>query len=321
MKNVDLKDRMILYQLDVNSRQSLAQIGKRVGLSKKVVSYRIERMQDEGIIKNYWTVIDSCKLGYDIYRYYLILQNVNPDIIKEIIDYFVTYKNSCVVGSIKGIYDISLVLWVKNVTEFYKFWDVTNDKYGAYFKEKIFSVYTLVYCYKSTFLIPNEYKTVEREEYQIVGEKQNVETDTLDHQLLAEIATDARASLLSLADKLGCSSQTVKYRIKHLLKKGVIQGFRVDIDVSKLGFKHYKVDIFLNDCSKKRQLWKYLSYNPFVTYINTSIGYADLEIEFIVENSDALLQVINNLSVKFPQIIKNYVYYEGQKTYKTRCIS
>ena len=136
MEKVDLKDRRILYQLDLNSRQSSAQIGKKVGLSKKVVAYRIKRMQDKGIIKNFWTVIDSCKLGYDMYRYYLVFQNVNTAIKNEIIEYFVNYKNTCVIGSVKGTYDISLVLWIKNIPEFYKFWDKTNDKYGDYFKEK-----------------------------------------------------------------------------------------------------------------------------------------------------------------------------------------
>ena len=39
MEQVDLKDRKILYELDLNCRQSNAQIGKKVGLSKEVVTY------------------------------------------------------------------------------------------------------------------------------------------------------------------------------------------------------------------------------------------------------------------------------------------
>jgi len=64
MENLDLKDRKILYELDLNCRQSNAQIGKKVGLSKEVVKYRIKRMEEEGIISGYWTEIDSYRLGY-----------------------------------------------------------------------------------------------------------------------------------------------------------------------------------------------------------------------------------------------------------------
>jgi len=51
MVNIDLKDRKILYELDLNARQSLNEIGKKVGLNKDSVAYRIKRMEDEGIIK------------------------------------------------------------------------------------------------------------------------------------------------------------------------------------------------------------------------------------------------------------------------------
>ena len=59
MIKLDLKDRKILYELDLDARQPLTQIGKKVGLSKDVVSYRMKKLQDEGIIKNYYTVIDA----------------------------------------------------------------------------------------------------------------------------------------------------------------------------------------------------------------------------------------------------------------------
>jgi len=48
MVNIDLKDRKILYELDLNCWQSLTQIGKKVGLSKEVVKYRIKRMERGG---------------------------------------------------------------------------------------------------------------------------------------------------------------------------------------------------------------------------------------------------------------------------------
>ena len=49
MEKIDLKDRKILYQLDLNCRQSNTQIGKKVGLSKQVVDYRIKQMEENGI--------------------------------------------------------------------------------------------------------------------------------------------------------------------------------------------------------------------------------------------------------------------------------
>ena len=39
---LDLKDKKILEQLDLNSRQSNSQIAKKVGLSKDAIGYRIK---------------------------------------------------------------------------------------------------------------------------------------------------------------------------------------------------------------------------------------------------------------------------------------
>ena len=50
MDSLDVKDRRILYELDFNSRQSNSKIGKKVGLHKNVVNYRIKRMEKNGII-------------------------------------------------------------------------------------------------------------------------------------------------------------------------------------------------------------------------------------------------------------------------------
>ena len=93
MVNLDLKDRKILYQLDLNCRQSNTQIGRQVGLSKEVVNYRIKRMQDLGVINNFWTAINSLKLGYYAFRIYINFLDVDPDKKNEIIQYFKNYKN------------------------------------------------------------------------------------------------------------------------------------------------------------------------------------------------------------------------------------
>jgi DNA-binding Lrp family transcriptional regulator len=111
MVDLDLKDRKILYELDLNCRQSNAQIGKKVGLSRKVVEYRIKRMEDEGIITNYFTSIDTYILGYQVFRIYINFKEVSLDVKNEIIDYFVNNKNSWAVISFKGEIDFDVIFW------------------------------------------------------------------------------------------------------------------------------------------------------------------------------------------------------------------
>lgn len=320
MVKIDLKDRRILYQLDLNSRQSLTQIGKKVGLKKDVVSYRIKKLQDEGIIKNFWTVIDAYKLGYIVFRFYLVFQYVTPDIRNNFIDYLVKDKHTWVVGSLIGRYDLSVVVWVKDINDFYHFWEKLLDKYGDYCAEKVFSLYVKAFSYRQSFLSPDEYKKSDRLDYELVGGGKTVDIDEFDFQLLNEIAVNARIPFIELAEKLNCSSQMVNYRLKNLMKSGVIQAFRVGIDLSQLGLKHFKVDIHLKEHTQRKYIMNYIKHNPNLTFIATSAGVSDLELEFDLENSEKLIQIMEEINTKFPGAIRKYDYFTASHIYKVRNI-
>ena len=315
-----MKDRKILYQLDLDSRQSFTQIGKKVGLKKDVVAYRVKRMQDEGIIKNFYAVIDAYKLGYTVFRFYLVFQYVTPDIKKKIIDYLVNEKHTWVVASIKGKYDLSVVLWVKDIDHFYAFWEKLLDNFGDYFAEKTFSLYIQSFAYRNSYLLIDEFKPEDREKYEIVGGGEIAKIDEIDYQILNEIAVNARMPLIDLAEKLKCSSQMVNYRLNNLMKSGVIQAFRVGVALSQLGLRHFKVDINLKTHTQRKHIMSYIKYNPNLAFIATSAGVSDLELEFNVENEEKLNQIMEELSQKFPGAIRNYSYFFVQESHKVRCI-
>jgi len=316
MYKIDLKDRRILYELDDNSRQSLTQVGKKVGLKKDVVSYRIKKMQEEGIIKCFYTVIDAYKLGYSIFRYYVNFQYVTPEKKQEIIKFLSEYKNICTVGDAVGKYDLICVFWVDDLSEFYRFWSKTLDKFGDFFEKKLFSVYIHGVGFRQLFLLPEKSEIVERKDHEYFGVGKNVKIDETDYRLLNEIALDARIPLIDLADKFDCSSQTINYRLKRLKNEGLIQAFRVAIDPTKLGFKRYKADIFLKNHSFRNDILNYVKKNSHLIYISTSIGICDIEFEFLVKNQSDLIKILEDISIKFPQSIKNYSIYGDFNSYK-----
>jgi len=318
MTKLDLKDRKILYELDLDARQSLTQIGKKVGLKKDVVSYRIKRMEDQGIIKHFFTVIDTFKLGYNVFRIYLQLQDAPLDVRKEIVKYFVNYKNTWIVYSVTGPIDLGSVLWIKNINEFYQFYDKLLDQYGKYFTQKIVSVYVQADEYEKTFLIADEIKNFERKKFTILCDGVTVNIDNLDYKLLNEIALNARIPLIELAEKLNTSSQTVHYRLENLIKTGVIKGFRVALDISQLGLQCFDVRINLKDHAQRKLIINYLKDNPYFKCLNTAIGYTDLELEFHITDMDKVNQIIDELNVKFPEAIRNYIFLKTREVHKER---
>ncbi len=317
MAKLDLKDRKILYELDINCRQSNTQIGKKVGLKKDVVAYRIKKMQDEGIIKNFWTAINTFKLGYNVFRIYINFHYVNTQIKNEIIQHFTNYKNAWAVVSVKGPIDIDVVVWVKNVYEFYDFFDKTLEKYEDYFEKYTISIYIQAVGYKKSYLLDQPDK-FNRKMYETICDGTTEKIDKIDYTILNELAINARTPLIELAEKIGCSSQTANYRIKNLIKKGVIQAFRVNIDLSKLGLQIFKVDIFLKEYKQRKNIIKFLDDKGCLECLNVASGWSDIEPEIVVENMDKLIQLMDEINHKFPNVIRRLEYWIMAEVHKER---
>ncbi|MDH7506581.1 MAG: Lrp/AsnC family transcriptional regulator [Candidatus Thermoplasmatota archaeon] len=318
MTKLDLKDRKILYELDLNCRQSNTQIGKKVGLKKDVVAYRIKRMQDEGIITCFWTAINTFKLGFEVFRIYINFQYVSSEIKERIIQHFISYKNIWAVISLKAEIDFDVVVWVNDVYEFYQFWNKTLDEFEDYFAKYTISVYVEAFNYKKSYLLQNEIIKTDRLFYRTKCDRKTVEIDELDYKLLNEIAVNARIPLIDLAEKLKCSSQAINYRIKNLIKNGIINAFRVNVDLPKLGLQHYKLEIYLKDHKQRNAIWNYLKEKPYCDTLNVALGWCDLEFEIIVENIDQLGKIMDEIYSKFPNAIKKQTFWIIEKVHKER---
>ena len=60
---------------------------------------------------------------------------------------------------------------------------------------------------------------------------------------------------------------------------------------------------------------KYIKSLPNLRYFSTSIGLCNLELEFLVKDSDELINIIEKIDRKFPGSMKNYDYYAGVSEY------
>jgi DNA-binding Lrp family transcriptional regulator len=315
MVKIDRKDREILYQLDLNSRQSFAKIGKNVGLPKTVVAYRINKLKEQGIIKNFYSVIDAFKLGYNSFRLYLSFQYTTQEIEEEIIKYFVANKLNWWTISAEGRFDLAVIMWVKDINDFYAFWEKTLREYRDYFQEQHFSVYVQRYSYPHSYLLDDHQKS-DRTKLEITGGGKQVTTDDFDFRLLRLLAPNARMPIKELADRLGSTVSVVNYRIKKLMNLDVIQGFRTDIDFSKLGYQFFKADIYLRDYKQRGVIINYVRPNPYLVRIDRSVGISDLELEFHVKSLDQFHEIMNDICNKFHSVIKNYQYVYASKLHK-----
>lgn len=63
---LDLTDLRLLDELQDDARMSLAELGRRVGLSSPAVAERIRRLETAGVIRGYHAEVDPRRLGYQL---------------------------------------------------------------------------------------------------------------------------------------------------------------------------------------------------------------------------------------------------------------
>ena len=122
--------------------------------------------------------------------------------------------------------------------------------------------------------------------------------------------------LKEIAKRLNSTVTVINYRIKKLVKAGVIQGFRADIDFSKLGYKFFKADIHLKDYKMRGALINYIKTNPYLVRIDKSVGISDLELEFHVKSLTQFHSIMKDIMQKFPDSIKKYQYVYAAELHK-----
>jgi len=318
MDKLDLKDRKILYQLDLNARQTDSQISKKVGLSRDAVGYRINRMIENGYINYFMTILNSMKLGFEWYRTFFKFQNLTVEKEKEVIDWL--KGRASWMTKVEGVWDLNTGIFVKNV---YEYRDIINEflvEFGEYVDKYDIAIVTRMWHYHRDYLLGKKSKTSKKEVmgYDEKGKYDKEEINETDYKILQVLLKNARMKTVDIANKIGTTEMVVRYRIKKLIEKGIILGFRPFLNINKLGYLYFKVHLTLQNLTeeKKNKIFDYVHHHPATVHTTELVGGADLETEFQVKSNDELYEYIKEIRVRFGDIIRDYEFMQYTEEYK-----
>lgn len=301
---LDAKDRRILQELEENARQSDSAIAKKVRLSKQVVNYRIGKMMELGAINNFYTVVNVGNLGLTTYYLFLQLEKINPEKEKEFLRKVERIDTIGWLVSCIGKWNVILNINEDSSSNFEK---TLNKILGIFGKH--------VYDYKFTILSGAEhlgYKSVTEKRnssplYQ--GEREKIfKLDITDERILRALSQNAREDLVSLSDKTKIPLHVVSYRLKKMIKKGIIEGFKPKLNIGKLGYYWslllFKFDSLSKD--KKEEIVKFCKIQKEVYYITSTIGEYNLMIDLHVLSPAEMENFVNLIRKKFGGVVRTY---------------
>lgn len=301
---LDRLDQKLLLELYCNGRAGNSELGKKLHASKEVTNYRVNRLQEKGIIKKFIPLINFSRLGYTIYRTQLKFREkpAEPE------TFFKTISQTSWIVELQGNWDLVVLFWIKNNPEFFQIINQIQERFQNNIQDMLITIVNSIYHLPPKYLSRETVK--EKQYYQIgLSTEKSFSLDEVQTRIIKELLADGRISILTLAHKIGYSATNVTYHLKKLMQEKIIVGFIPLIDHTKIGLTHFKVTLNLNNPTEKKKVKEILFNSPITIYITESYGHYDLEFEVITPNINTLFDFIQEIDsqtrIKKHEIIFN----------------
>lgn len=314
---LDKKDLRLLYELEENCRRSLNQLSKKVGVSKQVLHYRLERLIREEAILQFITVIDYSRLGYVNHEVWFQLKEMKEEKKKEFLTFLINHPRIRWLVKCGGKFDYAMSIMATDVVSFSELLEPIFSRYPNFVQNHFVTISKGVYSYPKTHLV-HEHDEKRKGLLLFSGIPKKMVLDDVEYKILSLLAKDARISTVELARRVKSTPITVRKKIKRLEKEEVIQGYKAILQPTKIGIQNYELLITTQNLSKEKEkeLESYCRLNPYIQFLLKIVGRWDLNIAFDARDNEHFQQILSEIRTRFDSIIKEYEYVPILHVYK-----
>jgi len=314
MVKLDLLDKKIIYQLDLDARQTASAIAKKLKVAKETVNFRIKRLQKSNIIKGFYAILDTSLINRFFFKIFIKFKEIHPDRRKDILDFFASYPQMSQVLLLEGEYDVQLYFLAEENNDLMKFMKELNSFCGDELQKKEILITDTMYRFNQKFLHSEKHTLTTS----VSTKKKDYKFDKTSWNVLKEISKNARISVLDIAKNLGISSQLAQYHLKKLIKEKVIVSNHIAINYDLLDLHHYHLTFQVNDHDILNQIIQFFNQKNKSIFATKMIGHYDGSAELIVKNNEELREFVDELLASFSGKINILDIFLIYKEYELR---
>jgi DNA-binding Lrp family transcriptional regulator len=302
---LDQLDRRLLVLLDANSHLSTSQLARALRQGRDRIEYRIDKLLNEGVIKNFSAVLNPHRLGGSIYKIYLKLfldENKRANFIKTLH----AHPRVFWIAESDGRWNVMFSIVASDPISFYQFQEDLLSSYKKVLHEvEVYPIISATF-FPRKYLHPKE-QTNEGTSWQIGGPIYKYSADEIDTQIIVALNKEGRIKGTDLARQLNTTLDIVQYRLKKLESEGVIIGYRANLNLQALSMTLYKTQLSIGaaDIKEEEAFMKYCQRSPNIIYIVQQVGRCPLEIEIEAQDSSTYFKTIDEMQRLFPNFIRN----------------
>ncbi|MBT3298252.1 Lrp/AsnC family transcriptional regulator [archaeon] len=316
IKSIDLKDKQILYQLELDARQSYSQIAKKTKTSKEVVKYRIDRLKEKGIINKFVLMINGPKLGYSAYKLYLKLRNISEKELNIMINDFKKNENIAWIVTCYGKYDLIIGTIAKDNYESFEINNQIQKDYQKFIHEVTPLNHIDIRHQKRTYIVDK--KRTDKYSPFWGGKTQNYKLDEYEKAILSKLCENARKPIIKIASELKSPVDNIHRRLKKLIKDKIIEGSKVSLNKGLLEIQSYKIllQIRFQSLQKEKEFFNRSYQQNNIVNVVRMMGSWNYELDIDVTNITQLNEIMTELKNNFAEEIISYDTLQIFKQYK-----
>ncbi|OIO23769.1 hypothetical protein AUJ65_03020 [Candidatus Micrarchaeota archaeon CG1_02_51_15] len=131
---LDEKNQRILDIMADSSRVKLVDIAEQLGVSPKVVAYRIREMEKREIIKGYKVLLNPSRMGFCTCKAFVFFKNIDREKKKHFIEYCKRLPNLINIVITFAPWDMELMFETKTYEEYFGIMDGVKEKFNDIIK-------------------------------------------------------------------------------------------------------------------------------------------------------------------------------------------
>ncbi len=290
MQTFDALDRKILAALDVDGRAAISDIARFVRHGRDIVSYRVQRLQREGILLGAEPIIDPGVLGFGLYKTYLSFAQADKAL-QRVHDRVRVHPQAYCLARAQGRWDL---LFNMVATSAIQYAEIRSQLLGpdvSQVREIGFALFTHMTYFNRKYLASS------LRSWTTMAAPKALEVDAVERRILSVLAEDARRTDTELAELVGVSPIVFRYRLARLSKAGIILGFRARLDRAAFGLSSYKLHITLLDLSERttNRIHTFAEKHPHVSQFMLQLGTWSCEMNVEAHDAKHLGEIVDEL--------------------------
>jgi len=300
-------DRQLLYHLSSDASLSLTHLAKLMKTSKQAISYNLNKLVEEGVIKMFYAVIDHSRLGSMGFRIMIRLSQSSPKKQKALTEFLVRHRNVRRILSVDDFYDMIVEVVQEDPNNLYDLLIAIDEKYGKFVSE------IDVELVRSRDMLPfrmfseNPGKHEGLKIYYKKHDKVYV-LDRIDKALLKELEGNCRLDYVKMADELKVNPKTLIYRRKRLEEEKIIAGYGIVVRWNRLNKVRYRILIepLVYNRKKFTEMKDFIRADRNVIGMKQVISKYMVEFDIVANSYNEVIIFLDSLKERYSDLIKNY---------------